>query len=59
MKVLSNQLGQSPKLSGIVSAYHPSTPGSNPMHNIYAFSIYIVQLISLSVELECEMNKNK
>ena len=37
-------------------------PGLSPKHAIYAiyaFSIYIVQVVYLSFELECEMNKNK
>ena len=45
-----------PKLSGIVSAHHPVALGSNPKHNVHAFSIYIVQNIFLPFELECEKN---
>ena len=34
-------------------------PGLSPKHTIYAFSIYIVQIVHLSFELECEKNENK
>ena len=47
------------QLSGFVCAFHPATPGSSPKHTIYAFSIYIVQIVYLSLELECEKNENK
>ena len=41
------------------STFHPATPGSSPKQTIYAFSIYKVQIVYLSRELECEKNKNK
>ena len=33
--------------------------GSNPKHNIYAFSIHTVQILYSSFESECKKNKNK
>ena len=42
-----------------LSAFHPAAPGSSPKHTIYAFSIYIVQTVYLSIEFECEKNENK
>ena len=33
--------------------------GLSPKHTIYAFSIYIVQIVNLLSELECEVNENK
>ena len=53
------QLGVPPQLSGFVCAYHPAAPGLSPKHTIYTFSIYKVQIVYLSFELECERNKNK
>ena len=45
-------------LSGFACAYHPATPGSSPKHTINVFSIYIVRIVYLSFELECEKNEN-
>ena len=40
-------------------AFHPATLGSSTKHTIYAFSIYIVEMVYLSLEMECEKNENK
>ena len=48
-----------PQLSGFVFVFHLAAPGSNPKHTIYAFSIYIVQTVYLSIEFEREKNENK
>ena len=33
-------------------------PGSSPKHSIYTFSIFKVQIVYLSLELECKKNEN-
>ena len=48
-----------PQLSGFVCTFHPAAPGLSPKHTIYAFSIDIVQIVNLLLELECEVNENK
>ena len=32
-------------LCGFVYTYHPAAAGSNPKHTIYAFSIYIIDIV--------------
>ena len=48
-----------PEFSGFICAFHPAAPSSSPKHAIYTFSIYIVQIVFLSFEMECEKNGNK
>ena len=36
---------QPPYLCGIVCAYHHAAVGSSPKHTIYAFSIYIIEIV--------------
>ena len=38
---------------------YPAAPSLSPKHTIDAFSIYIVPIVYLSFELECENNENK
>ena len=44
-----------PELSGFVGTFHPAAPGSSPQ----LFSIYTVQIVYLSLGLECEKTKIK